>query len=424
MKNKYLILLISIMIVIVGFASAVSASNWTQFQTDEKHTGVTADNGPDDGSISINWSKAVGNGMIDTVPLVLGDYVYVEGASKLSKYNKNSGDFVANLTVAETGGYIFQNACPASDGIDTIYVVDTGYGNKLPKIKAINATSMTERWSTTFSNGANQCSCPVTYYNDSGNGKLFVGTVNMSKTDSTNLTDDGTYYAFDASNGQELWNLPTNTGGGYYWAGAAVVGNFVVYPDDSGYLTSVNISTGSRTNQTRLSSTNQIRASATYNANDHVIYTAGKDGYVYSAVIDPTTGIFGTLDSYYMGWSSISTPAYNVADHRIYAASGSYQHGKVYCFNATTMDLIWTSADLQHLIQSSPAVADDDVNNPLIFVTDNDATGKVYRIEDQGTTANVTSLTPSNNTYSLAGVAISGDCVYFGNDNGYLYQVK
>jgi outer membrane protein assembly factor BamB len=424
MKNKYFILLISIMIVIVGFASAVSASNWTQFQTDEKHTGVTDDNGPDDGSISINYSKAVGNGMIDTVPLVLGDYVYVEGASKLSKYNKNSGDFVVNLTVAETGGYIIQNACPASDGNDTIFVVDTGYGNKLPKIKAISASSMTQKWSTTFSNGANQCSCPVTYYNDSGVGKLFVGTVNMSKTDPVNLSDDGSYYAFYADNGTEIWNRPTTTGGGYYWAGAAVVGGFLVYPDDAGTLTSVYISNGTRANETDLSS-NQIRSSATYNANDHLIYVAGKDGYVRSVEINPSTGIFGASQSYAMSGSSTSTPAYNAADHKIYAASGSYQHGYVYCFNATTLDLIWTSDDLQHLIQSSPAVADDGVNNSLIFVTDNDATGMVYRIEDLDTDSTFTSLQPSSgNTYSLAGVAISGDYAYFGNDNGYLYQVK
>jgi outer membrane protein assembly factor BamB len=269
---------------------------------------------------------------------------------------------------------------------------------------------------------AHQCSCPVTYFNDNGVGKLFVGTVNMSTTDPVNISDDGTYYALYAENGSEIWNRPTTSNSGYYWAGAAVVGNFLVYPDDAGTLTSVYISNGTKTNETDIS-TDQIRSSATYNANDNLVYVAGKDKNMYSVEINSSTGIFGTSKSFTMAKGSTSTPAYNAADNRIYAACGAYNAGRVYCLNATTLSKIW-DVDLKHKIQSSPAVTDDGTNAPQIFVTDNDATGNVYRITDNGASASLKTLPPSNNTYSLAGVAISGDYAYFGNDNDHLYKVK
>lgn len=412
MKSKHFPLLISVMIMLVTFASLAAASNWAQFQKDEKHTGVTTDYGPDDATISINWSIPVGNGMIDTVPVMLGDYIYVEGMTDLSKYNKYSGVLEDTLTVAESGGFPFQNACPASDGDNIIYVVDTAYGgSKQPKITAVYGNNMTAKWTTSFAPATHQCSCPVTYYNDGGVGKLFVGTVNMSTTDPVNLSDDGTYYALYAENGTEIWNRPTTTNKGYYWAGAAVVGNFIVYPDDAGTLTSVYICNGTRANETDLSS-QEIRSSATYNTDDHLIYVAGKDKYVRSVEINPATGVFGASQSYHMDEGSTSTPAYNAVDHRIYVASGAYNAGHVYCLNATSFeddeDEIWV-VSLGHKIQSSPAVAYNSTNNPLIFVTGNDADGNVYRIEDCGSSCDVESVSPPNNTYSLPGVAVSGD---------------
>ena len=403
---------------LVAFASVAAASNWSQFQKNEKHTGITSDDGPDDATISVNGNILVGSG-IETVPVVLGNYVYVEGASKLYKYDKSTLNYVADCTVTAGG---IQNANPASDGNNIIYVVDTGYGSNQQKITAVYASNMTEKWSTNFAPASQQCSCPITYYNDNGVGKLFVGTVNMSTTDPVNLSDDGTYFAFYADNGTEIWSRATTTGGGYYWAGAAVVGNFLVYPDDAGTLTSVNISDGTKVNETDLSN-NQIRSSATYNADDHLIYVAGKDSNVYAVEIDPATGTFGASKNYTMLKGSTSTPAYNAADHRIYAACGAYNSGYMYCLNATTLNRIWY-LNLRHKIQSSPAVADDGTNTPQIFVTDNDATGNIYRIIDNGNSATFQAVTPSSNTYSLAGVAISDNYAYFGNDNGYLYQVN
>lgn len=422
MRSKHFPLLISVMIVLVALASSAAASNWTQFQKDEKHTGITADPGPRGTDLTMDYDTNLSNGMIDTVPVILGDYVYVEGASKLFKYDKNC-TYVADREISATGD--FQNACLASDNNNTIYVVDSGSSTTLqPKIIAINADTMTEKWSTSFGPAEQQCSCPITYYND----KLFVGTVRMSGGDPLNLTDDGTYYAFNASTGQEIWNLTTNTGGGYYWAGAAVVGSFIVYPDDSGYLTSVNISTGNRINQTRLT-TNQIRSSATYNADNNLIYVASKDKKVYSTPIDPSTGTFNSTGAknFTMYNTSTSTPAYNANGHRIYvacgASSGATNYGYVYCLNATTLNSIWNNpVSLSAKIQSSPAVAYNGSNDPMIFVTGNDGNGGIYRIKDTGTSASLITGNPTNYTYSLAGVAISGNYAYYGNDKSHLYR--
>ncbi|AKB82086.1 cell surface protein [Methanosarcina barkeri 3] len=426
MKNKHFSMLACVMVMLVAFSSVAAASNWSQFQKNEKHTGITTDDGPDDATISINGNIPAGSG-IETVPVILGDYVYVEGASNLYKYEKSTLNYVAECSPAIVTAGGIQNANPASDGNNIIYVVDSGFGSNQQKITAVYANNMTTKWSTNFAPAAQQCSCPVTYYNDNGVGKLFVGTVNMSATDPVNLSDDGTYFAFYADNGTEIWSRDSTTGGGYYWAGAVVVGDFLVYPDDAGTLTSVYISDGTKVDEKDLSN-KQIRSSAAYNTDDQLIYVAGKDKYAHAVAINPNTGMLGThTTSSQMAYSSTSTPAYNAADDRIYVGCGSMVNGGcLYCLNATTLTTIWRAPQNSLIgnIQSSPAVADDGINNPLIFVTGNDEDGLIYRITDSGSSYSITSVGPPNATYSLAGVAISDNYAYFGNDDGYLYKVN
>jgi outer membrane protein assembly factor BamB len=433
MKSKQFALLAGAMLVLAVFISAAAASNWVEFQNDKENTGVTPDAGPDDATISELWTVPVGNGYVNTVSLALRDYVYVQGFTDLWKYNKTTGEFVDYVNVSAGS---FQNACPASDGDNIIYVIDTGYSSgREPRISAIYADNMTPKYRYVIfeDDRLRQCSCPVTYYKDSnGTEFLFVGTVNMAAEDNVNLTDDGTYYCLYAENGTEVWHYDSNHDCGYYWAGAAVVGDYVVFGDDKANLTSVNIYDGSINNSITLPANNkEVRSSVTYVnlGGTHNLYVSNKDGRVYRATIDlNNNGALTYVErSSDMGIST-STPAHvNYANEdRLYVGYGNWQGGKVLCFNASDLsDVIWNTGNLDGgAFQCSPAVAYNGTGNPRMFVTCNGLGGYVYRITDMGETASNVRWRGSGYTYALPGVAISGDYAYFGNDNGRLYAIQ
>ena len=222
--------------VIIGAILAISAvavmpamamaSDWQQFQKDETNIGITDDFGPVNPDLNFSvssWKRSTETGGwygIDTVPIVVGDYVYVVATSKLFKFNKNTGEEVWNATIDSTPN--FQLSTPAY-GNGKIFVANT-HG----ELYAINATTGDECWHVSVCDG--QLNTPIVYYKapDESQGRIFFGDWNGPKK----------YYCY-WENGTQCWSRSSTSGGGYYWAGAAVIGDYLVYGDDAGYLTSV-----------------------------------------------------------------------------------------------------------------------------------------------------------------------------------------
>ena len=169
--------------VIIGAILAISAvavmpamanaSDWQQFQKDEANVGITDDFGPVNPDLNLSgqsWKNNTETGGwygIDTVPIVVGDYVYVVATSKLFKFNKNTGEEVWNATIDSTPN--FQLSTPAY-GNGKIFVANT-HG----RLYAINATSGYECWDVFVCDG--QLNTPITYYKAPGGyGRVFFGT--------------------------------------------------------------------------------------------------------------------------------------------------------------------------------------------------------------------------------------------------------
>lgn len=423
-----------------------TASDWSQFQKDEVNIGRTADSAPitaPDATVSWSHYTTAGYVGIETAPIVVGDYVYVLAANTtnayLYKYYKNGTVASGNWHVAVGPGN-FQNSNPAY-GEENVFVINTGFSsNPQPDLYAINASTGNRAWgaNVTESTGI-QFSTPITYYEDDNNqGWIFFASVNMSSQDPVNLSDDGTYYCYYANNGTQVWSRNTNSGGGYYWAGAAVIGDYLVYGDDKSNLTSVewnNVTNGEEWTEHEINvsaefnvNAKEIRSSITWNntgdpTDDYGhIYFTSKGGYCYALGFNKSSGRFNTSDkwSHSIGYST-STPA--VHKGKVYVGhNAGFSNGKLYCLNENNGNEVWNEP--VGPVQSSPVIStwyDNGTNNEIyIYVTTNSNSGGLYCIDKDGDEVwHNTSV--GNNKYCLGGAAISGGWVFYGNDAGYLH---
>ena len=368
-----------VLVISASVAIAIaSASDWQQFQKDETNVGITDDFGPVNPDLNLSgqsWKNNTRTGGwygIDTVPIVVGDYVYVIAAdsnkAELFKCYKDNGTKVGGnwpVDVSPPGG--FQLATPAyghgrNTGTHTIFVANTGYGTSYPqKLYAINASDGTERWNVTVSTAQyGQLNTPITYYNNSNIELIFFGEWISSGSDLPK------YYCYNVTanatttNNTKVWERTSTSGGGYYWAGAAVIGDYLVYGDDNSNLTSVYWSNGTTADEINVSAVygvtaKEIRSSITWNETYGRIYFTSKGGYCYALGFDESTGTFNTSNKWCtnIGYST-STPA--VYEGKVYVGQGPFgNNGKLYCLNELNGSVVWTYTP-NGGVQSSPVI--------------------------------------------------------------------
>jgi len=443
--------------VTLALTLTTAASDWSQFQKDEVNIGRTADSAPIDyvdleqedmwrtltRGIATDSDAFYG---IDTVPIVVGDYVYVlAGDSDIAEFfkcYKDNGTKVGGnwpVNVSPPGG--FQLATPAyghgrNTGTHTIFVANTGYGTAHPqKLYAINASDGAERWNVTVSTAQyGQLNTPITYYNNSNIELIFFGEWISSGDDLPK------YYCYNVTanatttNNTLVWNRTSTSGGGYYWAGAAVIGDYLVYGDDKSNVTSVYLNNGTTRHEINASAifgfdVKQIRSSITWNETGETpgyghIYFTSKAGYCYALGFNKSTGEFNTSDKWRnnIGYST-STPA--VYDGRVYVGQGPFgDNGKLFCLDESDGSEEWCFTP-NGGVQSSPALSiqGSDVH---IYFTTNCEDGRAYCLDKNGNEMwhYETEEAGTSSGYILQGVAISDGRVFFGNDGGYLYNIK
>jgi outer membrane protein assembly factor BamB len=426
--------------ILLVLAMPAMALDWQQFQKDEVNSGWTNDSAPiqyvDLAHEKVwNVSTQAGSGCgIDTVPIVVGDYVYVVATSKLFKFNKATVNEVWNATIDTTAG--FQLSTPAygngrGTGTETIFVANNHGG-----LYAINATSGAKRWNVTVCAGNKQLNTPVTYYNNSDIELIFLGDWNGDKK----------YYCYNVTanatttNNTKVWDRASTSTGGYYWAGAAVIGNHLVYGDDKSNVTCVYAKNGTFADDVNVSAlwdnfnAKEIRSSITWNETGETpnyghIYFTSKGGYCYALGFNKSTGEFNTSDKWRnnIGYST-STPA--VYNGRVYVGQGPFgNNGKLYCLYESSGNEVWNFTP-NGGVQSSPALSIQG-SDVYIYFTTNCQNGRAYCVRDKKSDNTPeerwyyeTEQAGTSGGYILQGVAISDGRVFFGNDGGYIYGIK
>ncbi|AKB29104.1 Chitin binding protein [Methanosarcina siciliae T4/M] len=413
-KNTLKIFLICVTLLLVAAAQPVLGSDWFTFQNDNYNSGITDEAGPignnGDYAFAVLTSSS-GMAGIDTTPVVAGDVVYTAAMGKAFAFNKTTGDEIWNTSLS--GGFVLSTPVIADGKI----FIGTNNG----VIAAYDISNGTRAWinSTGLGGDKAQVNTPIVY--DEGN--IYFGTWFASGT--------GSYYCVNATNGSFVWELACTSSAGYYWSGACVVGDYLVYGGDDGHLVSVNKYTGAAAEDVSTSmifdsGTGNIRSSLSYDQSTGRLYFAAGSTCYYVG-FNPGTGAFvktvkgtGTMTG-----DSTSTPA--VYNDRVYVGCG----GSLYCLDADSLQIIWSYA-AGGQVQSSPAIStyyDDGDGEIYIYFTTNDYSSGMYCLKDMpGNTEPIEQFTffpPSSmKQYSLQGAAISDGMVYYGNDAGYMFGLE
>ena len=426
-KKGFALLLSAILVISVMLVMPVTASDWPQFQKDEVNSGNTTDPAPtkywNENVLWKNYTYSSGWAGIDVTPLVVGDLVYVVAANNsVWAFNKTTG---AKKWKNDSSGSGFIVGNPAY-GNNTIFVP-----TKDGKIYAFNATTGVRLWYKDVRSDYDwQLNTPVTYYDH----KIFIG-------EWVNGDYDQKYYCY-YDNGTQYWNRSsTGTGKrGYYWAGAAVIGNYLVYGDDKGNLTSVewnNVTNGEVWTEDELDTGNEIRSSIAWNATNanygHIFFT-NRTGYNLTKIgFNKSTGEFNSSDwdGYDIRYSTSTPVVYN---GRVYVGGGNFttKDNALLCLRESDLTKIWEYLP-NGAVQSSPALSIQG-SDVYIYFTTNNRYGTCYCLKDGGNSGEEKwtytteqagpATTGASGGYILQGVAISDNWIYFGNDGGYLYGIN
>lgn len=405
-------LILAILGLFVFTPASALAGDWLQFQTDAVNSGVTSDTGPVS-AMNKAWKQHTAAGLgsgINTTPVIAEDKVIALSiAGQVHAFDLTTGNLSWSRDLGTSATYPFELASPCY-AAGNIYVAKQD-----GEVWALNASTGADVWGPVqLGDTADQLNTPVTY----ADGLLYVGSAKGAKT----------YYCLNASDGSVEWSRAGTHGKGYYWAGACVVGDYLVFGGDDGWLTSVEGESGKLVDEEDLNSLEPdaefIRSSVSYNAGTGRVYLTDQGGFCWAFNFDAGTGDLTYAWHTDIGWST-STPA--VYNGRVYVGDGGYEiSGTLHCLNETDGSNIWTfSTPNGGGIQASPVVSTAG-GNTYIYFTANCENGAAYCLDADGNQMweYITEEAGGNGGYVLQGVVISDGLACFGNDGGYLYALR
>ena len=390
---------------------STTRDNWEQFQKDSINSGLSSEPAPL-ANITKEWDYQVGStgsAGICVAPLATDDKVFaLDAFGGMWAFNAKTGEQLWKTGLSCTGMQ-FQLATPAYYGGKLYVATNDGH------VYALNATSGLISWEKqVFSSTLSQLNTPVKY----ADGKVYVG----SWSSATGGIRE--YYCLDAADGTILWERESASDGGYYWAGACIIEDYLLFGDDKGVVTCVHKDNKELVDEANLQNieptAGQIRSSITYNESTGRICFTEK-GRCWAFNFNPETGKLTYQWHTQIGYST-STPA--VYNGRVYVGMGGFgPNGKLYCLNETNGNEIWTFTP-NGGVQSSPAISIQG-DKHYIYFTSNCENGTAYCLDENGQELwhFTNEQAGTSGGYTLQGVAIYDGMVYFGNDGGYLYAL-
>ncbi|MEG1657118.1 MAG: DUF4430 domain-containing protein, partial [Christensenellaceae bacterium] len=397
-------------------------SQWPSFRNSLNNMGIVSAKTPRTASNSeLKWATKMATGYSNPVssPIIVGDKLYVMVGSAIKKVDKATGVVEATTgTAVASGGFTVQLAY--GEGM-----IFAPIGNG--RIQAFDANTLQSLWVSEQLGG--QTLTPITY----ADGYVYTG-----------FSSNGTSAAYvclavtdeEPANTNEVkyptWvkKAPAAASQGYYWSGACVIGNAVVFGVDSGLLTSYS------TTQNKEIDTFQVEGdirSSIAKDKDRIYFTT-KTGKVFSIQMnaDGTFNDASVKSGQAVGVSeSTSTPV--VYNGRIYVggSGASFKEGTVAVMNATDMSTIY-SAKTGGKVQSSALFStayNAETGKVYAYFTYNNKPGGITVFEDSvgQTTAQMSELfVPEGDKVQFcicSLIADSDGTIYYKNDSGYLMAV-
>jgi outer membrane protein assembly factor BamB len=340
------VMLLGILVLLVSVTMAPAvASDWPQFQSDKTNTGIANEKIL---GRSVAWSVYAHSDPwnmagIDAVPIVADGNVYVlDAPGYICSFDATTGaENEQKYYNIPTGPPYFQLSTPAYGDGKIFFGLSSG--GKKGHVFAVNADDVTDKvWERTI-NESEQVNTPITYENS----MIYFGTWNGT----VDRTYSGTYYCLDATNGDEVCNYTTGADNGYYWAGACIIDDYIIFGSDLGIVTCLYKSNCTLVDEENLadveSNAGQIRSSVTCNAAGSRVYFSEAyidggniGGRVWAYDFNSATGNLSYAWHCSLNTASKSTPV--VYNGRIYAGDGSFQaNGRLYCIYESNGTIEW-----------------------------------------------------------------------------------
>ena len=400
----------------------VADAYWPNFRGSSTNMAIT-DAATPTGTAGVKWQTELTSGTYKSPQIIVGDYMYVMAGRKLYKLRLSDGSVLMSTDMAADCGYA---------------MVGPTYGNGMifnplsdGRIQAFDAVTLKSLWIYTDSLGG-QAVSPILY----DNGIIYTGFWNgqTKKADyaAIRVDDENTADTDEAKEAE--WTQVNN--GGYYWAGAGIIGNTVVFGGDDGkdgstgdgvlYARSM---TDGQVHTLKLSGLGDVHASIACDEENHQVWFTTSGGYLCRADVDPDDGTLRNLISVHIGASSTSTPV--LYKGRVYAASGSYgSDGAFVCVDAQSMQIVYQKeTDGYPQCSFLLSTAYEDTTGDLYFYyTTNQQPGGVYAIRvkadctDKDDAESIVIYDASDHSnYCIASIICSADgTLYYRNDSGYL----
>jgi hypothetical protein len=419
LKNKIISVALAMMITVVPTACLAAGYSMDSYITSAK-TPVSSS------EAQLAWSKQFGTTYRDSpsVQTVVGDTVIVMSRKTLYKLDSETGKVIASAEMVDSPSYGYTPVTYANG------VLYCPLGNG--RIQAFNYKTMKSLWVYKDAIGG-QSLTPITY----DNGYIYTGF----------WKDEDAYANYVCISVKDENKSETNEEksatwvykslGGFYWAGCAVQGDYVVFGTDNGTREDNDNAKAVCLNKTSgkavdtLTVTGDQRTSMTvYNGK---LYFATKAGWLYSVSLN-SSGTFNESSLEKLNLYGASTSAPVVYNGRLYIGvqGEGFSTGYIKVINASNLKLIY-SADIKGYPQNAVLVSDayyKKTGKVYIYTTYNAYPGGITVLTDSdGQTSAVTQelFTPesSKTNYCISSIVVDENgTLFYKNDSGYVFAIK
>lgn len=352
MKKRLLALGLTL-VLLLGLLPGSALAAWESFRGSGSNMAITQALTPTEEDVQFLWANQLGSGYQKpvSVPILTEDALVCMAGTTLYKLDPATGEILAQAEMAAEAKYA--NAAPALAEGKLICALNGGV------VQAFDAGTLESLWVYTDPLGG-QNQVPVTcsggyaytgFWSSETGYDRDTGETKANNYVCLSIADEDPAQTNEAKAAK--WVRPNV--GGYYWAGAVVVGNAVIFGCDNG-------KSGSKAEETSqvvaldretgeaISTLEGIpgdqRSSIAYCAEKGRVYFTTKTGYLCSAAVDGETGALSDLKTQDLGSATTATPVvyggkvYLTAANKGFGASAVKQNFQV--ADADTLEVLYT----------------------------------------------------------------------------------
>lgn len=319
MKKRLLSLLLVIVMVVGMLPTMASAagtpvtSDWKNFRNSDANMAITDVALPANPETTlVKWVKKLDDNY-PNVPIIVDDALVTIGGTTIYKLDLQTGTPLATGTLVAAPSWGYTPPIYA-DGLIICALADG-------RLQAVDAKTLDSVW-VYQDDLQGQANSPVAY----SDGYVYTGFWNGE-------SQNANFVCVNIEDGTKVWSKTVM--GGFYWAGAVVIGNAVIVGTDDGaaegtvgtsHLYSWNKLTGEQLSDLTLTDAGDQRSSIAYSAEKGRVYFTSKGGYINSAAVDASTGALSDLKSVNISGQTTSTPVV-YGDKMYFCAGGGVATG-------------------------------------------------------------------------------------------------